>query len=66
MTQEVLLEIREIIARIHDRRLTHNSGLDLIELAALRDCVNRINNIIKEDPYISEDASQANLVKALP
>ena len=49
MNEETLIDIRTIIARIHDNNLPTSSGvskLTSIELAALRDTVSRLNQVI--------------------
>ena len=44
---DTLVEIRDILARIHDARVgKFDGGLSLIELAALRDSIRRINEVI--------------------
>lgn len=44
---DTLIEIRDILARLHDARVgTRNNGLTLTELAALRDSVRRINDLL--------------------
>lgn len=47
---EVLVEIRNIIADIHDRRVGRRGTVDLVEQAALRDTVRRLNEAISSLP----------------
>lgn len=54
MTQadaEELVDVRDIFARIHDGHVgSRNPGLSSTELAAIRDCLRRINRLLVRDP----------------
>lgn len=48
---EDLIEIRDILARMHDARVGirhRDPGMSLTELAALRDSIARINRIVAD------------------
>lgn len=48
--KDVLIEIRDILARIHDARVgKFDCGMSLTELAALRDSISRINKVVTEE-----------------
>lgn len=43
---DVLVDVRDIFARIHDARVPRNSPLSATEMAAIRDCIRRINDLL--------------------
>jgi len=57
---DTLIDVRDIIARIHDARMGHEGRVQVplsnVELAALRDCVRRLNDV-NEEIYRKERAS---------
>lgn len=57
MISEVLIEIRDILAHMHDIRVGKitNVGLSLTELAALRDSIKRLNEVVREESKSKKD-----------
>ena len=51
-SKDTLVEIRDILSGLHDRRVNKNVGLSLLEMAALRDTIRRINEILSDDGVV--------------